>query len=286
MKHVFILYSSKKKDHPFIPVIHDVMKGIDYDIHVSQYIGHASDIIDSYKEPTRFYSVGGDGMVNQVMQKIVNTDHQLVVIPFGTGNDFARVVYKKRKARDILERSLYKKGHLVDVLQINDRYAMNSICFGIDATIANTVHEKGMFKFVPDRYSYVLGILRRIREYDFPRIKIIAKDKDEAVYDDAMSICAMMNGRFYGGGFGIAPQAEIIDGMMDVIVLGKIKKITFPKYVALILRKKLSLHPDVLSMKVKELTVYTDVSANIDGDEMHADDYHIKVLPAALYLVF
>ncbi|MBO6046378.1 MAG: hypothetical protein J6P61_01365 [Erysipelotrichaceae bacterium] len=284
MKHVFILYHHKKSSHPFIPVIHQVMKGMDYDICISEYIDHASEIVERYEEPTRFYSVGGDGMVNQVMQKIVGTEHQLVVLPYGSGNDFTRIIYKKRNPRKILERSLYKKGKLVDVLKINDRYAMNSICFGIDASIANAVHDESQFKFVPSRYTYAIGILQRIRSYNFPNAKIVVKN--DVVYDGPISVCAMMNGRCYGGGFYVTPQAEIDDGMMDFTVLPKIKKKTFPKYVALILKKKLSSHPDVLTMKVKEMKVYTEVSANIDGDEMHADEYHIKVVPAALYLVF
>ena len=82
MKHIFLL-----KTPEFIPVIHEVMKGYDYVIRVSQYSHHVDKIIREYKDPARFYSIGGDGFFNQVIQNLVNTEHEVVVIPKGTGND-------------------------------------------------------------------------------------------------------------------------------------------------------------------------------------------------------
>ena len=94
MRHIFLLkpVDDDYDHHPFIETIREVMQGYDYDIFMSTYPDHAKKIIKHYKEPTRFYSVGGDGMLNQVIQGLVGTPHELVVIPYGTGNDFFKMI--------------------------------------------------------------------------------------------------------------------------------------------------------------------------------------------------
>ena len=49
------------------------MEGRDYEIYFSEYKDHVKEIVKNYPEKTRFYSVGGDGFFNQVIQNLVHT---------------------------------------------------------------------------------------------------------------------------------------------------------------------------------------------------------------------
>ncbi|WP_307725002.1 diacylglycerol kinase family protein [Lactobacillus delbrueckii] len=70
--------------------IERVMEGRDCEIYFSEYKDHVKEIVKNHPEKTRFYSVGGDGFFNQVIQNLVHTNHGVVCLPFGTGNDFSR----------------------------------------------------------------------------------------------------------------------------------------------------------------------------------------------------
>ena len=118
MKHVFLIKPLEKDIHPFVSTIKSIMKGKDYDIHFSRFDGHVSEIIAQYEEKARFYSVGGDGFLNQVIQSLIYTTHELVVIPYGTGNDFSRLINISKDpednyAKELVERLINKKVELM-----------------------------------------------------------------------------------------------------------------------------------------------------------------------------
>ena len=54
---------------------------------------------------------------------------ELVVLPFGTGNDFCRTLTKEKNIQKILIQSLQQSSQKVDTIQINNRYYLNSACF-------------------------------------------------------------------------------------------------------------------------------------------------------------
>ncbi|MGP1504294.1 MAG: diacylglycerol/lipid kinase family protein [Eggerthia catenaformis] len=275
MKHIFLL-----KTPEFIPVIHEVMKGYDYVIRVSQYSHHVDKIIREYKEPARFYSIGGDGFFNQVIQNLVNTEHEVVIIPKGTGNDFSRSVNQSSDPKQVLIDSLNKESILIDTVSVNGIYAVNSICFSLDALIANSIHEHS--DKTKNSNRYVLSVFTKIRHYPFYHVKIIENEK--VIYDDQTTLCTFMNGQYYGGGIQIAPKASLQDGLLNVFIIPKILKRNVPFYAAKILTHHMNKIKDSLSFKTKEVYVYTKI-CNIDGEEIEASSYHLKVNPHSLRVI-
>ncbi len=285
MKHVFIInpIHTKEMIHPFVQVIHEIMKGYDYDVRMSQYVNHASKIINEYQMPARFYSVGGDGMLSQVIQSLVGTKHELVVIPYGTGNDFNRTIHDCQDAKKILETSLSQESQAIDVIKINDHYAINSICFGIDAVIANHVHDIVDIPFISQDKSYIVSIFQNIASYPFHEVCIM-QDKQK-MYEGEVTLCVMGNGRYYGGGFEILPDAQIDDGLMNVLVLPRIKKWQAPYYAARIVKRTLSSHKKTLTFTARSIDIYTKTSCNCDGEEYQDSHYHLEVVTHSLLLI-
>ncbi len=285
MKHVFLIKPDAKTydDHPFVKTIHEVMAGYDYEICFSEYKDHVKEIIARYPEKTRFYSVGGDGFLNQIIQCLVHTKHEVVCLPFGTGNDFSRTIHHYDSPEKILRETLSHEATPVDTVLVNaSRYFVNVGCFGIDALIANTVHEKTSFK-VPRKRAYLVSVLKNIRRYSFVNVKV--ETKDGVIYDDRVSLCAFCNGRYYGGGFEISPKSYINDGMIDLVILPKVSRAKAPYYAYKILKKKLGECEEVIVKQVKECTVSTPASMNLDGEIETASCYHLKIVPNSLNLV-
>ena len=46
----------------------------------------------SHNQNARFYCIGGDGTLNEIVSGIIGTDSEIVVLPCGTGNDFAKYI--------------------------------------------------------------------------------------------------------------------------------------------------------------------------------------------------
>ena len=112
------------------------MEGRDYEIYFSEYKDHVKEIVKNYPEKTRFYSVGGDGFFNQVIQNLVHTNHGVICLPFGTGNDFSRAIYRQMSPEAILKATLDQPAIPIDTILVNDeRYCVNVGCFGLDALI-------------------------------------------------------------------------------------------------------------------------------------------------------
>ena len=96
MKHIFILKPDTSKS--LINCIVTMMQGKRYELRYTKDLDDARKIALSYqdeKEVCRLYAIGGDGFVHKVVNGMVGSHHELVVIPQGTGNDFARSIYKK-----------------------------------------------------------------------------------------------------------------------------------------------------------------------------------------------
>lgn len=281
MKHIFILKQINADEHPFISVIHEVMKGYDYEIKISKYTHHCDKMIEKYIEKTRFYGVGGDGFMNQMIQKLVHTDHELVVIPYGTGNDFSRTINSHQDAKKVLIDSLKLQAQKVDIMKVNDMYALNSICFGLDSVIANTVHEYSV-KPTHDSKSYVKSIMGNLAKYKFNLLKI---ENENFSCTGPVTLFTINNGRYYGGGFEITPHAKVNDGLMDVLLLKKINRLNTMYYVYRVLSRSMENAKKVLTFQLKTLDVYGDIACNVDGEVLHDTYFHVEIIPLSLNIV-
>ena len=104
MKHIFILKPDTSKS--LVNCIVSLMQGKRYELRYTKDLDDARKIALSYqdeKEVCRLYAIGGDGFVHKVVNGMVGSFHELVVIPQGTGNDFARSIYKNLDAIKIIK---------------------------------------------------------------------------------------------------------------------------------------------------------------------------------------
>lgn len=285
MRHIFLLkpVDDDYDHHPFIETIREVMQGYDYDIFMSTYPDHAKKIIKHYKEPTRFYSVGGDGMLNQVIQGLVGTPHELVVIPYETGNDFFKMISKNNNSKEVLKASLKGKTIPIDTVLMNNRYFINNACFGCDSVIANHVHDDVKIPKMFKGHQYEYSILRNFVQYPFYHIKMTSHGT--LLYEGPVTLCACANAKYYGGAYKIAPHASLDDGLMNIVILDQIKKGLIPLYIKKIVSETLDQDKHAHVFTVDEVDVESQYPCNLDGEEVKASHYHLEVKKNSLNLV-
>ena len=70
--------------------------------------------------------------------------------------------------------------------------------------------------------SFFMGALRAIREYRSAPVAISVDG--ELVHDRGLVLAAAGNGRYFGGGMKIAPDARLDDGLLDLVIVSDLRK--------------------------------------------------------------
>lgn len=282
MKHIFMMHDTKRH-HDLESMIHEVMQEYLYEIIYTTSMKESQNYIRDCVEPSRFYAVGGDGTINGLLQELVYTKHELVILPYGTGNDFCRMLTKEKDLKKLLKQSLKQTSQKVDTIQLNNYYYLNSACFGLDSVIANHVHDIPDIPFIGESQSYIVSIFKQVFRYGRQNVKLFSNEK--CLFDGPVILCTLNNGKYYGGGFQITPQAKIQDGYMDICIVEYVSKIKIPYLVGYLLSGQLHKRHEVHYFKVQEATVYSQNSCNMDGEEIKEKTYHMQICPASLNLI-
>lgn len=285
MKHIFILRPDTNKQ--LVNQIVSLMTGRSYQLRYTKDIDDARLIASEYsdsQETCRLYAVGGDGFVHKVANGMIGSHNELVVIPQGTGNDFARSLYTNLDPLTILKDSLNLKSHPIDVIQCLDNlYCINVLCSGLDADVGNIVNSQRKVSFVPRPLHYGYTIFHKVFHLKFYPTTIL---KEEILFDGDVVICTFCNGKYYGGGYLAGYQSKIDNGLIDINVIGDINKKELPHYVKALLTNTLNQTKKYQHFQKRSVTVKTSQYVNIDGEIYNPGIYHLRCLHNALNLVY
>lgn len=282
MKHVFLMHDVKRY-HDLSVSINEVMKDYDYEIVYKTSMAATIAYIQECNEPCRFYAVGGDGTLSGIIQPLVHTHHELVVLPFGTGNDFCRTLTAQKDLIILLKESLKHECHKVDTILLNDRYYINSACFGVDSVIANHVHDVIQIPLVPQSKSYIVSILQHVFSYQHDEVALYSKG--ECLYKGKVILCTLNNGQYYGGGFPITPQADIQDGYFDVCIVDQLPNVKIPYMLSVLFKRQLHKRKEVHYFRLKEAQIICKNDCNLDGEQYQSHRYYFQIVPASLNIV-
>jgi diacylglycerol kinase (ATP) len=233
--------------------------------------------LDRFPDCSGVIAVGGDGLFHLALQKITPAQVPLALIPAGTGNDFVRTLgWSLDDVDAILESILSKKPQSVDLGLVDGEWFGAILSSGFDSVVnekANTMSwPKG-----PNKYNVAIAIeLPRF----IPRHYEIVLD-DRTISTQAMLI-AVSNGRSYGGGMLVCPQAEITDGYFDVMVLHPVSKLEFIKVFPRVFKGTHITHPAVEIVRSKNVSITADAVAYADGERVGQLPVHAQCMPGAL----
>jgi len=188
---------------------------------IEDFNGFIKSKLDCYET---FIAVGGDGTVNSLASFLINTDKILGVLPFGSGNGFAREMGFRRNIRSLADDIKRKEYVGIDVLKINDSTCVNVAGVGIDSFVAHSFHSRkrrGLWNYGIS----TIKTLNRLKPFD---ASVTINDK---LIKDRFYMVSVANTRQFGNDAFLAPQAKPDDGKFNLVLLKPFPKYLLPVFV-------------------------------------------------------
>lgn len=230
MKHVFVVNPVSGKADASLYLVPRLIEaaaaaGIDYEIELTQYPGHAREIADRYGksgDSVRLYACGGDGTLNEVFEGAYRWPNaETASIPCGSGNDYVRNFGKVEEFLNLSD-NIEGTAVPVDLIAANGRISAAICSVGVDSEVAYGIPKFRRIPLCGGQMAYNLSIVERMLHKLGHKIHI---QIDDDVLKGEYLICTVCNGISYGGGYYAAPMANLQDSTLDIILVKKMSRL-------------------------------------------------------------
>lgn len=213
----------------------------------------------------KIIAVGGDGTITEVAKGIMRRGYgTLGIIPGGTGNDFTKSLGIDKNTIKAIETIKKGKTMDIDIGLANGYKFLNIGSVGLDAEV--TVESEKIKKYIPGRLAYIISIFVALAKFKQKHAIIEIDGKKE---EKALVLFAIGNGKYYGGGLKMIPDAHLNDGLLHACIVKDISKFRI-----------LTIFPEVFkgthlrhkkyteTFKGKKVKIYSkeELSMNLDGE--------------------
>ena len=208
-------------------------------------------------------SVGGDGLAHLVLQLVVPRKVPFTVVAAGTGNDFLRALgWQLDGLTAQLDAVTSRKPTPVDLGLVDSEWFGAILSTGFDSIVnekANTLRwPKG-----PMKYNLAIAMeLPKFRPLGY-RIEI-----DGQIIETEAMLIAIGNGSSYGGGMMVCPDADMSDGLFDVMVLRPVSKFEFLRVFPKVFTGQHIHHPQVDIYRAAKVSLTAEAVAYADGERV------------------
>lgn len=257
-------------------------KGIPFRLAKTEYPGHAGQLAkEGLKQGYRPVVVaGGDGTISEAAAALVESPvAALGIVPLGTGNDLARnlrlPIGSLAEAVDVIVQG---KERRIDVGSDQGELFVSVLGLGFPAIVAEAANRVRVLR---GRAAFCWGVYSSLRA--MKPFGVDLRLDGEIQQMDVTSVL-IQNTALTGGGLMTAPGAKLDDGLLDVLVVGRIGKLSlmvnFPK----VYRGRHLSHPSFRAYRCREVRVDCPfpVPKMGDGDQRGYSPIEVSVKPAAL----
>lgn len=245
-------------------------------------------------------AVGGDGTNNEVIngffegEKQINPECAFSFICRGTGGDFRKTFGWSTYLPEAIDRIKSSEQRAIDLGHFSYldhqgqeawKYFINITSFGIGGLVDHLCNTSS--KILGGKISFMLATARALLAYQNQGVRLKVDDsfEEELVINNV----AVANGRYFGGGMMVAPEAEPDDGLFDVIILGDLSKLEVVAQSSSIYRGEHLTQDKVQHLRGKK--VYAEpldpenrVLIDMDGEQPGSLPCVFSVLPKVLPL--
>lgn len=292
MRIAFIINGSISKLKKTTSAINKTFENFNIKIYISadenHYMELCKDALDDGCD--HLILVGGDGTVNKGINGIINCfkleenkqpddfdwnaigNIKIGVFPAGSGNDFVKTIYKDtslQTLKELLEKGSYK---MIDVgwvrfqnfqFQEDFRFFINITDVGMGG---EAVRKKdNLPHWMGTKFSYFWAITSTIATYKKCTVKAF---NDYFFWEGKVINLVVANGKYFGNGLGIAPDAELSNGKFSVVIIGDITLLDYFKHLNKVKKGIRIDHPKVSYHSFDRITIESTSSrkSTIDMD--------------------
>ena len=208
-------------------------------------------------------SVGGDGLAHLILQLAVPRRIPFAIIPAGTGNDIVRTLgWSLDDLDSYLGQILSTSARSIDLGNVDSEWFAAILSTGFDSVVNERANSLKWPKG-PQRYNAAIAL-------ELPKFQPIEYEitMDSSTITTEAMLIAVGNGRSYGGGMLVCPQAQLRDGLFDVMILEPVSKIEFLKVFPKVFSGSHISHPAVKTYRTSKISINADAVAYADGERI------------------
>ncbi|MCZ6765711.1 MAG: diacylglycerol kinase family lipid kinase [bacterium] len=216
--------------------------------------------------------IGGDGTVHEVINGLMPNPPPIVIVPAGTGNDFASLMGCPTTPREFIKVVEDGFGARIDILDLGSCFCANSCGLGFEGQVNQVSHRITRLK---GSFLYLAATFRALVSLRTPWFKLQTAEGE--TLEGEYLMVSVGNGNRAGGAFYLTPDAYPDDGLIDVCLVRRMSRLKILALLPKTFSGKHVTHPDVTVLRTGHLTIETE------GEHpMHIDGELIPVAPPRL----
>ena len=242
--------------------------------------------------------VGGDGTMNEIAngffedRKIINPEATLGLLPAGTGCDLTKSLNIPTGLKDALKVITEAPSVRMGVGRVRfrsnaggeeDRFFLNVADFGLGGEVVRRVNERRLQRKAS---SYVRCLVTTMVQYRNKRVRI--RVDGESLPEGEYLIGAVANGRIFGKGMKVAPDARLDDGLFDSVLVRGFKFLEFCRHGWKLINGSHVTHPKVTVVRGSTVEAYPeddeDVLLELDGEQLGRLPATFEIVPRNLLI--
>ncbi len=179
--------------------------------------GHAGELARELLEcpPDLLAVCGGDGTMNEVAARVPDPPFPVALLPGGTANVLARELgiplEPVRALGDVLQ-GVVRRIDLGTVAGRTEHRFLLMAGIGFDAYVVSKVRPR--LKRRTGKFAFFVSVLQSLAGYSFPEFEVVVGEETLKA-----TSCIVANARGYGGGLLLTPEADLTDGLLDVLAV-------------------------------------------------------------------
>jgi len=246
-------------------------------------------------------AVGGDGTFGEAINGFPDADGNMpescafAALAGGTGCDFVRSL--ERPSSDPVQRIAESDVKPIDLGKITfssetgdvaSRLFINAAGFGLSGEVCRAVNATSSANVLPGTLAYFLATITSVWRHRPSTIRMSIDNRPSFVLDQSLTVVA--NGRYFGGGMHVAPNARLDSGAFEIMVLKKTPKLQLIGQLPLVYRGAHTTHPSIAFFRGHRLVAETvsespdRVAIDVDGESPGYLKAEFEILPGALRL--
>ena len=225
--------------------------------------GHARELAaEAGQAGDTVVSVGGDGLLRPLAAALRDTDGALAVVPAGRGNDFARVLGVPEDPLVAARIAVQGKERMIDVAQAGGEVYLGIASLGFDSDANRIANES---RVIRGNMVYLYSALRALASWKCASFTVTVDGERHELRGYSVAVA---NSKAYGGGMYIAPDAELDDGLLDVVAIREVSRLRFLANMPKVFRGNHLNEPSVFTHRGSEITVEAERRFRVyaDGD--------------------
>jgi YegS/Rv2252/BmrU family lipid kinase len=222
--------------------------------------------------------MSGDGLIGQIGGALAGADATVAIVPGGRGNDLARVLGIPREVEGAVE--VIAAGHAreIDVGEVDGRRFLGIASCGFDSEANRRANQA---RLIRGNLVYAYAALRTLAAWRPASFELVADGERRSLRGYSVVVA---NSKAYGGGMFIAPDAELDDGLLDVVLVGDVGKLRYLANLPKVFKGTHVSEPEVTVVRAREVEISADRPFAIyaDGDPLADLPARVRLLPRAL----